>query len=185
MADIFQNVISALGLSNHTASASTISAPSNGSTNVAFDLHLSPGALSGGENLFVASPAGSTITAPGSTPAVLIGGPGNDHLTGGSGPDVLLGGGGTNVLTGGGGTDIFGHSAGATDFITDFSPSAGEHIALQTGLTFASSTDTTVVPSSLGLTGTAAVPAVALTFSDGSTVTLVNSTDHPSSTWFI
>jgi Ca2+-binding RTX toxin-like protein len=185
MADIFQNISDALGLSDQTASASTISAPSNGSTNVAFSLQLSPGTFSGGENLFVAAPTDSTVTAPGSTSAVIVGGAGNDHLTGGSGPDVLFGGGGTNVLTGGGGTDVFGHAAGATDYITDFSHAAGEHIALQTGLTFTSSTATTVAPATVGLTGTTPIPAVALSFSDGSTVTLVNSTDHPDNTWFI
>lgn len=186
MASFFQQIGDALGISSSSGGASAVS-PESGSTGTAFSLQLSNNAvLSGAEKLYIAEPGGANITVSGDSPAVIVGGAGNDHLSGGSGSDVIVGGGGTNVLSGGGGTDVFGHAAGATDYITDFSSAAGEQIALASGVTYVSSGTTTVTPSSIGLTGTSPETATVLTFSDHSTVTLLGETGTPdASTWFI
>lgn len=185
MASIFQQAANAVGLGSSTSGASAVS-PSSNSTGTALSLQLSNNALvSGSEQVFVAGPNGATIDASSSSsPVVIVGGSGTDHLIGGSAPDLIIGGSGTNVMTGGGGADIFGHMAGATDTITDFSPSSGEEIALAHGLTYSSSHTVTINPASLGLSGSPAASNV-LTFSDGSTVTLLGNTEAPSTSWFI
>jgi phospholipase/lecithinase/hemolysin len=65
----------------------------------------------------------------------LRGGQGDDTILGGSGPDWLSGDLGHNTLTGGGGADTF-HSGGGTDLVTDFSSAAGDHVAVDSGVTF-------------------------------------------------
>jgi Ca2+-binding RTX toxin-like protein len=186
MASFFSHLLNTFGLGGSDSSASSVSASANGSTGVSLALKVpNTSFVSGSEQVYVAQPGGATITATDSNPHIIIGSTGTDHLTGGSGADLIIGGTGTNILTGGGGTDTFGHQAGATDYITDFFPASGEHIALAQGLSYTSSTTTTVTPSSIGLSGNTPVASEALTFSDGSTVTLVGSTEHPSSSWFI
>lgn len=184
MANFFSQVGSALGVSNSSAIASGSSAPA-GSSNVGFSLSLDGGVLAGGATLLIAGAGNATVAATDDQPHVIIGGNGTDMLTGGNSADLIIGGPGMNVMTGGGGTDIFGHSAGATDFITDFSPSSGEKIALPAGLTMTGSQTVSVSPGTIGLPSGAPEASTQVTFSDGSTVTLLNSQVHPDSSWFI
>lgn len=182
MATLLQRLGSVIGLgdSEPLVSGNTVTA---GTTNAAFHLDVhQAGAI--GEQVLVAAPDGATIVAETDTRAVIIGGAGDDHLTGGDHSDLLIGGGGTNVLSGGGGTDTFGHSVGATDVVTDFSAAAEERIALQSGLTWTSSSTVIVDPAKFGLTGIAA-PAQVLTFSDNSEVVLLTSTETPHADWFV
>ncbi|HTH16672.1 MAG TPA: hypothetical protein VL974_08475 [Magnetospirillum sp.] len=181
MATLLQNIASVLGIGNSEAQASSASVPT-GTTNAAFHLDLSQTLT--GEQLLVAGPNDATLTATTDQRAILMGAAGNDHLVGGDHPDVLIGGGGTNVMTGGGGVDVFGHSSGAVDVITDFSPAAGEKIALATGLTFTGSTSVQVNPATFGLSGTSQA-STQLNFSDGSHVILLGSHETPTSDWFI
>lgn len=182
MATLLQRIGSALGLgdSETLASGNTVT---QGTTNAAFhlDIHQSGGT---GEQVLIAAPDGATINAEADRRAVIIGGAGDDRLTGGDHADLVIGGGGTNVLTGGSGTDTFGHAAGATDVITDFSAAADERIALQSGLTWTGSSTGTVNPRDFGLSGSTA-PAVTLSFSDGSQITLLHSSETPDGSWFI
>lgn len=182
MATLLQQIGSALGFGDSEAlvSATTVT---QGTTNAAFHLELHPSETAG-EQLLVAAPDGATINAETDRRAVIIGGAGDDRLTGGDHVDLVIGGGGTNVLTGGSGTDTFGHAAGATDVITDFSAAADERIVLQSGLTWTGSSSGTVSPGDLGLSVSAA-PAVTLSFSDGSQITLLNSSGTPDASWFI
>ncbi|HIJ61209.1 MAG TPA: hypothetical protein HPQ04_00810 [Rhodospirillaceae bacterium] len=184
MANIFQQLAQELGLSNQAAEASADAAPPN-SSNVALALTLSNQLLSGSEHLYLAGPGDATITVANDQHNVIVGSSGADHLSGGKGPDVIIGGADTNVMTGNGGADIFAHVAGATDFITDFSPAAGEKIALAAGLSMTASHATTVDPTTIGMPAGAGLPAVQMNFSDGSTITLVNSTAHPEAAWFL
>ena len=184
MANIVQQLGQDLGLSNQSSPASANAAPAN-SSNVALALTLSGQLLSGSENLYVAGPGDATITAANDQHNVIVGGSGFDHLTGGKGPDVIVGGTDTNVMTGGGGADIFAHVAGATDFITDFSPAAGEKIVLANGLALIASHSISRDPPAVGRPAGPMVPAVQMAFNDGSTVTLVNTTAHPDPSWFL
>lgn len=184
MANIFQQLLQDVGLSNQSAPAAANAAPAN-SSNVAFALTLSNQLLSGSENLYIAAPGDATLTAANDQHNVIVGGSGFDHLTGGKGPDVIIGGTGTNIMTGGGGADIFGHVAGATDFIADFSPAAGEKIALASGLALVSSHVISMDPAAVGLPAGPMVPAVQMAFNDGSTVTVVHSTATPEAGWFL
>lgn len=182
MASLLQRIGTTLGLGNSEPLVSGNSLEP-GSANVAFHLDVhQPGTT--GQQLLVAEPQGATLIAPDDERALMIGGAGNDRLIGGGHSDLLIGGGGTNVMTGGGGTDVFGHAAGATDVVTDFSPSAGEHIALQTGLSLTGSTHAIVDPANFGLSG-GPTAAVLLDFSDSSQVVLLHSTDTPNPGWFI
>ena len=182
MATILQQIGAALGLgSSHQTQASGASAPA-GTTHAAFTLDLH--ANVNGEQLLVANQNGATIIAATDKPAIIVGGAGNDHLTGGDHADVILGGGGTNVMTGGGGPDTFGHAAGARDVITDFSPAAGEHIALAAGLTLTGTVHGIANPAAFGLSGGVQLADI-LSFSDGSHVVLMGSTDTPTSDWFV
>lgn len=185
MATVLQQLGSLIGISSQSSQPSGVSAPA-GSSNLAFSLALNNIGVFNSETLYLAgSTDNATITASGNGHNIIIGGPGFDHLTGGSGPDLIIGGPGTNVMAGGGGTDVFGHEAGATDYITDFSAAAGEKIALQTGLHFTGSQATSVPASVVTPSATGSVPGVQLTFSDGSTVTLLNSHETPDQSWFI
>lgn len=184
MANIFQQLTQDLGLSSQTAPASALHSPAN-STNVALALSLSSQLLSGSEHVYLAGPGDATITAANDQHNVIVGGSGVDHLTGGTGPDVIIGGSGTNVMTGGGGNDIFGHTAGANDVITDFSPAAGEKIALAAGLSLTGSHADSVDPASIGLPAGPAMPVVQMSFSDGSSITLANSSTPPDPSWFL
>ena len=184
MANIFQQLAQELGLSNQSAPATSDAAPPN-STNVALALSLSNQLLSGSEHIYLAGPGDATITVANDEHNVIIGTSGGDHLTGGKGPDVIVGGAGTNVMTGNGGADIFAHVAGSTDILTDFSPDAGEKIALAAGLSMTASHAVTVDPTAVGMPAGAGLAAMQMTFSDGSTITLVNSTAQPEAAWFL
>lgn len=182
MATLLQRIGTALGLgdSEPLVSGNTVTA---GTTNAAFHLDIHNSTATG-EQVLIASPDGATITAESDQRALIIGGAGDDRLTGGDHADLLVGGGGTNVLTGGGGTDTFGHAAGATDVVTDFSSAAGEHIAVQSGLTWTGSSATTVNAADFGLSG-GSTPATALTFSDGSQMLLLHAAETPDASWFV
>jgi Ca2+-binding RTX toxin-like protein len=183
MATIFQQLANTLGLTSSQPTASSISQISGNQAAFQLDLHTAP---TSGERLFITPATGGTVNLAGDSHRnVVIGAQGNDNVTGGDGPDLIFGGAGVNVLAGGGGTDVFGHTAGASDFIVDFAPEAGEKIALAAGLNLAGSATVSVNPAALGLTGTAAVPATELQMNDGSTVTLVHVTTTPSSDWFV
>ena len=184
MANIFQQLAQDLGLSNQSAPASSDAAPPN-SHNVALSLSLSNQLASGSEHLYLAGPGDATVTVANDEHNVIVGTSGTDHLTGGKGQDVIIGGGDTNVMTGGGGADIFAHVAGATDFITDFSAAAGEKIALAAGVSLTASHAVTVDPAAIGMNAGAGLPAMQMMFSDGSSVTLVNSTAQPEASWFL
>ncbi len=184
MATILQQIENFLGFGSPSG-ASAVS-PTSGSSGTAFALQVSNNALtSGAEKVYIAAPNGASIDASSSqSAAIIIGNTGNDHLIGGNGPNLIIGGPGTNVMTGGPNADVFGHSAGATDYITNFNPNGGEKIALQQGLSYSSATTATVDPSSLGLSGSPATSDV-LSFSDGSHVTLLGVTAAPADSWFI
>lgn len=154
-----------------------------GTTNAAFHLDIHEDG-SVGEQVLLASQDGATLVAETDRSAILIGGAGNDSLTGGDEADLLIGGGGTNVLTGGDGTDAFGHFAGAVDAITDFSPAAGEKIAVETGLTLSGTSSGEINPADFGLTGDPTSGTV-LTFSDNSQVLLLGLQETPDATWFV
>lgn len=142
----------------------------------------SDGLLSGDTVLHVAPDEGATL-AGGEGTDIIIGGAGDDTLDGGDDSDVLVGGGGTNTLTGGEGDDTFGHTAGATDIITDFAAGQNEQVILAQGLTLSTSEQSTVTLD-LG-NGATEYQANVLTFSDGSTVTLVGNTETVSSDWLV
>lgn len=182
MATLLQRLGSIIGLgdSEPVVSGNTVTP---GTVNAAFHLDVNT-AGDTGEQLLVAAPNGATLIGENDKRGFLMGGLGDDQLVGGDHTDLLIGGPGTNVMTGGGGTDTFGHAASATDAISDFSPAAGERIALQDGLSLTSSTQGTANPADFGLAG-APTAAVTMTFSDGSQVVLLGSTDTPTAEWFI
>lgn len=182
MATLLQQIGAALGLSDSEplVSGNTVTA---GTTNAAFHLDIHDSTATG-EQVLIAAPNGATIIAETDQRALIIGGTGDDRLTGGDHADLLVGGGGANVSTGGGGTDTFGHAAGATDVVTDFSAAADEHIAVQSGLTWTGSSTTTVNAADFGLSG-GTTPATALAFSDGSQILLLHTTETPDSSWFV
>lgn len=182
MATLLQQLGAALGFGNSEAQASTSLAPT-GTVNTAFSLDIHHTGTSD-EQLLIAAQRDATMLAPSDMRVVMIGGLGNDHLTGGTQADLLMGGQGTNVMSGGDGADIFGHSTGATDVITDFSPAANERIALQQGMTLTGTTHGIVNPATFGLTGSPD-QAVTMTFSDGSHIVLLHSSDTPDASWFI
>lgn len=182
MATLLQQIGTTLGLGNSEPLVSS-TAITQGTTNAAFHFDVQQSEATG-EQLLVAAPEGATINAETDRRALMLGGEGNDILTGGDHADLLVGGGGTNVLTGGEGADVFGHAAGAVDVITDFSGAAGERIALQSGLSLTGSSSGTVNPADFGLTGTSA-QGVTLTFSDGSQMVLLNSSEAPETGWFL
>lgn len=182
MASIFQQIGSALGLSNSEPSVSGNTVTSS-TTNAAFHLDIQQSGTVG-EQVLVADQRGATIVSEQDQRAIIIGGTGNDHLVGGGHADLLIGGGGTNAMTGNGGADTFGHGAGARDAVTDFSPAAGEHIALQSGITLTGSTAVMADPHTFGLSGSP-VSSQALSFSDGSHMTLLGVTETPTSDWFV
>ncbi len=186
MASVFQQIGNFLGFSTSVPTVSAVS-PTTASTNTAFSLQSSNNAVtSGAETIYVAAPGNATIDAhASSSPVVIVGNTGTDTLTGGTGSNLIVGGSGTNIMTGNGGAnDVFGHAAGATDYITNFNPGAGEKIALAQGLTYSSVHMATANPSTLGLSS-GPVPSEVLSFSDFSTVTLFGVTEHPSASWFI
>lgn len=169
-----------LGDSEPLVSGNTVTA---GTTNAAFHLDVHHGGTIG-EQVLVTDLTGASIVAEPDQRAIILGGAGDDRLVGGDHADLLIGGGGVNVMTGKGGTDTFGHSAGATDVITDFSAAAGEHIAIHSGLSFTGSTNTIVNPANFGLTGSPA-ESVVLSFSDNSEVVLLHSAETPNASWFV
>ena len=186
MASIFQQIGSIFGLTHNVPTVSAVS-PSTSSANTAFSLQSSNNAVtSGAETVYVAGPGNATVDAhASSSPVVIVGNTGVDHLIGGSGPNLIIGGPGTNIMTGNAGTnDVFGHAAGATDYITNFNPADGERIALAQGLRYTAAHVATATPATLGLGG-APMPSEAISFNDGSTVTLLGVTESPNAHWFI
>ncbi|MGE5476140.1 MAG: hypothetical protein ACM3Q1_05765 [Bacteroidales bacterium] len=182
MATLLQRIGSAFGLgdSEPLVSGNTVT---QGTTNAAFHLDIH-GSSSTGEQILIAGREDAVIAADPNQRALIIGGAGDDRLTGGEHADLLIGGGGRNVLIGGGGTDTFGHALGARDVVADFSPAAGEHIALQSGMTLTGATSVQADPGASGLSG-GPVQSMELSFSDGSHMTLLGVTQTPSSDWFV
>lgn len=182
MATLLQQIGTILGLGNSEllVSGTTVT---QGTTNAAFHFDVQQSEATG-EQLLVAAAGGASINAETDRRALMLGSQGNDVLTGGDHADLIVGGSGTNALTGGSGTDVFGHAAGAVDVVTDFSASAGERIALQSGLSLTSSSTGTVNPADFGLAG-ASAQGVTLTFDDGSQVILLNNSETPESGWFL
>ncbi|HLO77155.1 MAG TPA: hypothetical protein VK196_11940 [Magnetospirillum sp.] len=154
-----------------------------GSSGVAFHLDVHESGVVG-QQVLVASSDGAVMQAPNDERGLMIGGTGDDRLIGGDHADLLIGGAGRNVMSGGGGTDTFGHALGATDLITDFSPAAGERIALQDGVSLSSSITGIVDPANSGLAGTP-VQSTVMDFSDGSQVTLLHTVVTPDLVHFI
>ena len=65
---------------------------------------------------------------------LIRGGQGDDVLTGGDGADWISGDRGSDTMTGGAGADIFHSFSGAgIDVVTDFNPSDGDRVQLDTG----------------------------------------------------
>lgn len=182
MATLLQRIGNVFGLGNSEPLVSG-NAGTEGTTNAAFHLDIH-GSSTTGEQIQIAEPGGATLRADTNQRALLIGGAGDDHLVGGNQADLLVGGGGTNILTGGPGRDTFGHSAGATDVITDFNAAAPEHIALQTGLSLTGTSHTTINPADYGLSGSVSQGEI-LSFNDGSQVVLMHTTATPDAGWFV
>lgn len=182
MATLLQRIgaVFGLGESEPLVSSST-AAP--GTENAAFHLDVNDSGPVG-QQILIAATADATLVAENDRRAFLIGNSGDDVLNGGDQTDLLIGGGGTNLLTGGGGTDTFGHAAGATDIITDFSAAAGERIALADGLELTGTSQGRVHPADFGLRGDP-VEATTLTFSDDSQVILLQTQETPQAEWFI
>ncbi len=86
-------------------------------------------------NILAASSGNETLQGANATGAnVFFGGTGTTAMVGGTGNDLFIAGKGAAVMTGGGGSNTFefvaGATAGATDFITDFTASSANRVLL-------------------------------------------------------
>ncbi|MBC7905580.1 MAG: hypothetical protein H7Y60_02385 [Rhodospirillaceae bacterium] len=156
------------------ASADTLTLPATISLDVP-----SSGVVGESPTLQVAIDTDTVLTG-GDGNDILVGGSGNDNLDAGEGDDILIGGGGSNTHQGGDGEDIFGHAAGASDTVIDFSVE-DDKLSVSEGLTVTSTAQGTVqVDQGTGATDQA---AQIITFSDGSTLALVGVTEEFSTDW--
>lgn len=173
-------------MANTTASSETATTSSEAAgtqtQSSLISLELPSSGVLGEDSMLLVAPDADTVLTGGDGADILVGGGGDDDLTGGDGDDTLIGGGGSNTHQGGDGDDIFGHAAGATDTVLDFS-TEDDKLSVAEGLTVTGTAQGTVqVDQGAGSTEQA---AQIVTFSDGSTLALVGVTEDFSTDWLV